>query len=68
MKTTQHDISLLFENMVLLLNKKTGKDQEQLIRALFRSQFYSRLLTEEIDITLISPGEAVFQFMAEEVK
>jgi len=67
-KTTQHDISLLFENMVLLLNKKTGKDQEQLIRALFRSQFYSRLLTEEIDITLISPGEAVFQFMAEEVK
>ena len=67
MISTHHDISLLFENVVLLLMKQTGNDQELLIRALLRSKLYYGLLTGETDITMISPEEAAAQFVAEEV-
>ena len=66
MKISQHDVSLLFENMTLLLMKQTCKEQEQLIRELFRSKFYGELLLGKIDIAKISPKEAVERFNEEE--
>jgi len=49
MTSTHHDISLLFENIVLILMQQTGINQERLIRTLFRSDIYSRLISGELD-------------------
>jgi len=66
MKSNYHDISLLLENMVLLMMEQTGTEQELLIRALLKSELYNGLLSGEIDIAKITPKEAVIRFKAEE--
>jgi len=65
MTSTHHDISLLFENIVLILMKQTGINQERLIRTLLRSDIYSRLISGELDISVLTPEGAVGLFMEE---
>jgi len=65
MTSTHHDISLLFENIVLIIMKQTGINQERLIRTLLRSDIYSRLLSGELDIRGLTPESAVGLFMEE---
>jgi hypothetical protein len=68
MKNSQHDISLLLENMTLILMKQTGKTQDFIIRDLLKSKFYGDLTANIIDITQVTPEDAITRFEAEGVK
>ena len=65
MNVTQHDVTLLLENMALILMKQTGKDQESVIKELFLSKFYKELLEGKIEMAKMTPQTAVVCYETE---